>query len=115
MLLASRKSLDTAKYAISPDALRNDPLSQKIVVRASSRTDASERHIPRGFLMPLGVRKSYEVLRSDKLIVVSAMHGPAGEFAIGGLACDLSDVPVPDYAAVLSLPSSTSAGGWSQP
>ena len=29
--------------------------------------------------MPLGVRKSYEVLRSDKLIVVSAMHGPAGE------------------------------------
>ena len=31
MLLASRKSLDTAKYAISPDALRNDPLSQKIV------------------------------------------------------------------------------------
>jgi hypothetical protein len=31
MLLASRKSLDTAKYALSPDTLRSDPLSQKIV------------------------------------------------------------------------------------
>lgn len=31
MLLASRKSLDSAKYAVSPDSLRSDPLSQKIV------------------------------------------------------------------------------------
>jgi hypothetical protein len=30
-LMEARKSMDTAKYAISPDALRNDPLSQKIV------------------------------------------------------------------------------------
>jgi hypothetical protein len=30
-LMEARKSMDTAKYAISPDTLRNDPLSQKIV------------------------------------------------------------------------------------
>ncbi|HXJ86659.1 MAG TPA: hypothetical protein VMS18_07575 [Candidatus Binatia bacterium] len=30
-LMEARKSMDTAKYAISPDTLRNDPVSQKIV------------------------------------------------------------------------------------
>lgn len=30
-LLEARKSLDAAKYAVSPNALQNDPLSQKIV------------------------------------------------------------------------------------
>ncbi|HEV2730975.1 MAG TPA: hypothetical protein VGV15_13155 [Terriglobales bacterium] len=30
-LLEARKSMDAAKYALSPDALKNDPLSQKIV------------------------------------------------------------------------------------
>jgi hypothetical protein len=30
-LLEARKSMDTAKYSVSPTALQNDPLSQKIV------------------------------------------------------------------------------------
>jgi hypothetical protein len=30
-LLEERKSMNAAKYALSPDALKNDPLSQKIV------------------------------------------------------------------------------------
>lgn len=30
-LVEARKSMDTAKYAVSPDALREDPLSQKII------------------------------------------------------------------------------------
>jgi hypothetical protein len=30
-LMEARKSMDTAKYALSPNALQNDPLSQKIV------------------------------------------------------------------------------------
>ena len=30
-LVAAKRSMDTAKYALSPGALRNEPLSQKIV------------------------------------------------------------------------------------
>jgi len=30
-LVAAKKSMDTAKYTTSPDALRDDPLSQKII------------------------------------------------------------------------------------
>jgi hypothetical protein len=30
-LVAAKQSMDTAQYAMSPDALRNDPLSQKII------------------------------------------------------------------------------------
>lgn len=30
-LVAAKRSMDTAKYAMSPDALRNEPLSQKII------------------------------------------------------------------------------------
>jgi len=35
-LVEARKSMDAAKYALSPDALRNDPLSQKIINCAHS-------------------------------------------------------------------------------
>ena len=31
--MAAKRSMDTAKYALSPGALRNEPLSQKIVSR----------------------------------------------------------------------------------
>ena len=30
-LVAAKKSMNTAQYTMSPDALRNDPLSQKII------------------------------------------------------------------------------------
>jgi hypothetical protein len=30
-LVAAKKSMDTAKYSMSPDALRNEPLSQKLI------------------------------------------------------------------------------------
>jgi len=30
-LVEAKRSMDTAKYAMSPDALRNEPLSQKII------------------------------------------------------------------------------------
>ena len=60
-LVTAKKSMDTAKYTISPNALRQDPLSQKLIncghfltQMLGSGTFSSRRHTERRLEARLG-------------------------------------------------------------